>query len=271
MSVDPHVDACLAAISSRTDALVAEAVQLSDEQWAAPTNCAPWRVRELVAHVTEGGEAFVACVRRGLAGSVDAPDGDARARRQAELAEADAGAVAAALQAVTIAFAQVYEGLDDGALSALCYHRRGNRPVRWYAVHRLSEVAFHAWDVDRSLGRDPVFPESVAVLILPTLLESNAARTYAAGLTPERGSGERFALAVGGDAAASWIVQVDPDQLVVQRGRADAGLTVTGSAADLALLVYGRRELPDLVASHAVRLDGDVELAGRFARVFPRP
>ena len=105
----------------------------------------------------------------------------------------------------------------------------------------------------------------------PTLLESNAPRTYAAGLTPERGSGERFALGVGGDTAASWIVQVEPDRLVVQRGRADADLTVTGSAADLALLVYGRRELPDLVASHAVRLDGDVELAGRFGRVFPRP
>ena len=200
MSADPHVDACLAAIGSRTDALVAEAVQLSGEQWDTPTNCAPWRVRELVAHVTEGGEAFVACVQRGLAGSVDPPDGDARARAvRPSSRNSTAGAVAAALQAVTTDFAQVYEGLDDDALSALCYHRRGNRPVRWYAVHRLSEVAFHAWDVDLSLGRDPRFPASVAVLILPTLLESNAPRTYAAGLTPERGSGERFALSVGGD------------------------------------------------------------------------
>ena len=72
-------------------------------------------------------------------------------------------------------------------------HRRGNRSVRWYAAHRLAELAFHAWDFQVSTGQTPTLDEQVALLLLPTLLESNVPRTYAAGLSTERGAGERYA------------------------------------------------------------------------------
>ena len=45
------------------------------------------------------------------------------------------------------------------SFEAICFHRRGNRSVRWYAAHRLAEVAFHSWDVQVSLDRDPTFYE----------------------------------------------------------------------------------------------------------------
>jgi hypothetical protein len=179
--------------------------------------------------------------------------------------------VARALQAVTDAFVGLYAGLDEAALETICFHRRGNRSVRWYAAHRLAEVAFHGWDLQLSLGRQPVLDEPVADLLLPTLLESNAPRTYAAGRTPERGSGERYLLAVRGDPQACWLVTISAEQLEAQRGAAPADLSITGSATDLALLAYGRAELPSLAESGAVQLEGDPALVDRFARIFPRP
>jgi uncharacterized protein (TIGR03083 family) len=270
---DPHVARCLGSIRTLSDELVTELRALKPEALDGPTNCAPWRVRDLAAHVVSSGEGFVASIRQGLAGSVEPTlSNEARHHRQMQLAEADPETVARALEAVTGEFVGLYDGLDDGQLAAICFHRRGNRSVRWYAAHRLAEVAFHGWDLRFSLGQGPQLDEQVAGLLLPTLLESNAPRTYAAGLTPQRGSGERYQLAVADDAEACWLVTIDPDKLEAQRGRGPADLTITGSAATLALLIYGRgQDLRTLGQSGAVRLEGDLALAGRFALIFPRP
>jgi uncharacterized protein (TIGR03083 family) len=274
MSTDPHVARCLSSIRELSDALVRDLLALSPEAWDGPTNCAPWRVRDLAAHVVTSGEGFVASIRQGLAGSVEpSVSTDERHRRQAELEAADARTVARALQAVTVDFVGLYDNLQEHELSAICFHRRGNRSVRWYAAHRLAEVAFHSWDVQFSLGREPKLDEQVAALLLPTLLESNAPRTYAAGLTPQRGTGERYLLVVVDHPSARWLVTIDPEKLEARRGgdAADAEMTITGSAGVLALLVYGRFELRSLAQSGAVRLDGDLALTDRFALIFPRP
>jgi hypothetical protein len=82
-------------------------------------------------------------------------------------------ATAEALARVTDEFESLYLGLSDAQLDVLCFHRRGNRSVRWYAAHRLAEVTFHGWDLDASLGRPPDLSTEVALLLLPTLLESS--------------------------------------------------------------------------------------------------
>jgi len=269
MLTDPQVARCLRFIGERSDGLAGDVRALSLDAWNGPTNCPPWRVRDLVAHVVVSGEGFAASIARGLAGSVEPAVGaEERQRRQAELEAADPSTVARALQAVTVQFTGLYDGLDEAQLSAICFHRRGNRSVRWYAAHRLAEVAFHAWDVHSSLGREPRLDEEVAALLLPTLLESNAPRTYAAGLTPQRGSGERYMLAVDGEHVARWLVTIDADRLEARRGASGpADMAISGSASALALLVYGRADL-----THAgLRTDGEQALADRFALIFPRP
>jgi uncharacterized protein (TIGR03083 family) len=272
MSSDPQVERCLSSIRQLCDALVSDLRSLSPQALDGPTNCAPWRVRDLAAHIVSSGEGFVASIRRGLAGSVEPSIGDEdRHRRQLELESADSELLARGLQSVTVDFEALYDGLEEPWLSAICFHRRGNRSVRWYAAHRLAEVAFHTWDIQFSLGQKPELDEKVAMLLLPTLLESNAPRTYAAGLTPQRGNGERYLLAATGDSSASWVVTIDQDKLQALRGGTLADLSIAGSAASLALLVYGRSDLHALVQSGAVRLDGDLALADRFALIFPRP
>ena len=272
MPDDLDIARCLSSITQVSRALAADLDSLSPDEWDGPTNCPPWRVRELAAHIVVSGEGFAASVRQGLAGSVDPPgDQEERLRRHAALESSDPATVARALRTVTADFVGIYDGLDQRDLGALCYHRRGNQPVRWYAAHRLAEVAFHYWDVDFSLGREPELDQHVAQLLLPTLLQSNAPRTYAAGLTPQRGSGERFLLAVKDDPGASWVITIDPEQLLAERGSGPADLSISGSAADLALLAYGRLDLKALAQSGALRLDGDLAMADRFPLIFPRP
>jgi ubiquinone biosynthesis protein UbiJ len=136
--------------------------------------------------------------------------------------------------------------------------------VRWYAAHRLAELAFHGWDLNVSLSRAAIFSDGTANLLLPMLLESNVPRTYAAGLSEMRGSGERYVLRTP---SAAWTVTVDPDLLHVERGQHPADVSVTAPPGVLALLVYGRTSLQD----PAIRVEGDSAAAERFASVFPKP
>jgi uncharacterized protein (TIGR03083 family) len=260
MSADSHVDGCLIAIRDLSETLSAEIATLSLEAWNGPTNCPPWRVRDLASHIVSSGQGFVGSIRRGLAGSVEAPQ-----RHGAEDAP-EPTSVARSLDALTDEFESLYRGLSAAQLDTICYHRRGNRSIRWYAAHRLAEVAFHGWDLRTSLGRNPTFDDTVAALILPTLLESNAPRTYAAGLSQQRGGGERYTLIVRDEPMSRWLVTINPDRLEVTPGGGDADLSITASASTLALLVYGRAELASIP-----KVEGDPALIARFAKVFPRP
>ena len=91
----------------------------------------------------------------------------------------------------------------------------------------LAEVAFHRWDVQYSLGKDAVFDDEIAALLLPTLIESNAPRTYAAGLSAERGRDERYVLAVPGAPAASWLVTIGPEELDARLGDGPADVVIS--------------------------------------------
>ncbi len=272
---DPTVEGHLAAIHELSEAFAGTLLSLEPAAWDAPTNCDPWRVRDLVAHVVTGAESFAISVRRGLAGSTEPAFGpDVRQRRQDELAAAGPAPLVQALRAATGEFGALYDGLEDDQLDAICFHRRGKRTVRWYAAHRLAEVAFHSWDLAASLntgGPEPSLAEDVAAMLLPTLIESNAPATYQAGLTAERGGGERILLAVAGDASIRWLISIDPDRLRITRGGGLADLDLTGSPAALALLVYGRRDVAHLAASGDLHVQGDPAVADRFGLIFPKP
>jgi uncharacterized protein (TIGR03083 family) len=267
-----QVIACLAALRRRSDELVRVIEALSAVEWDQETNCAPWRVHDLATHLVTSGEGFLQNIRRGLAGTVEPPPG--RPERQAQLVTGGPRTVAAALAQVTTDFEALYSGLSDEQLDTVCFHRRGNRSICWYAAHRLAEVAFHGWDLETSLGRAPRLDDGIARLLLPTLIESNVPRTYAAGLSQARGSGERYLLRVADDPAAAWLVTIDADALHVSSGDAlpvsqvdaPADVRVTASAAELALLVYGRAALTTLAG-----VEGEPASIGRFAEIFPRP
>ena len=254
---DSHLLACLSHIRAISAGLRDEIATLSPEAWNGPTNCPPWTVADLCTHMVTSGQGFVASIRNGLAGSTQPVP-----RSPREFANAQE--VAQALREVTREFVGLYVGLSEEQLETVCFHRRGNRSVRWYAAHRLAELAFHGWDLHTSLHRTAVLNEQVAELLLPTLLESNVPRTYAAGLSQERGSGERYLLRCP---HAVWTVTIGPDELHVLRGESAADATITAPAAALALLVYGRTTLFD----PRVHTEGNAAHLDRFSRIFPVP
>ena len=266
MGDDVDVGGCLAAISDLSSLAAVLIGEISLAGWESVSNCPPWRVGDLASHVVDGGRSFVWNIRRGLASSVEPPS------PPSPVTYASPDDVASALRAVTAEFVTLYDGLGPQDLDVPCFHRRGNRPVRWYATHRLLEVAFHTRDLQISLGLPASLSEDVARLVLPTILESNAPRTYAAGLSEERGRGERYVLSVVRDASLRWLITIDSDFAVSRGGSDSDALEIVGPASELALLTYGRAPLPDLVGTGAVTVaSGDDALVDRFGSVFPKP
>lgn len=265
---DPEVDRSLRYIRDVSWRFRDELADLPPEAWDAPTNCPPWAVRHLVAHVTSSGEWFRLSVERGVAGSVEPSVTDeGRARRMDELSAASPEERIRALDRVTDGIEELYARLGPQELQAICYHRRGNRSARWYALHRLAEVAFHEWDFRRSLGQAAAFDEEVARFLLPMLLESNLPRMYSGG---PRGQG-RFRLLVEREPESSWLLVASPDRLEVTPGGGDADVAVGASPGVLALLVYGRAELAEVERQGRARVEGDRALAERFHAIFPKP
>jgi uncharacterized protein (TIGR03083 family) len=267
MAAHPEVDESLRQIRLLVRQLQDDFASLPEEAWDAPSNCPPWPVRRLAAHLVENAEFIRRNVEAGVAGQTEATlTTEQRQERLRELAAAP-GQMATALADLTAAFETVMERLSADQLEAICYHPAGNRSARWYAQQRLAEIAMHRWDLQRSLGRDAELDETVAAFLLPMLLESNLPRTYRRG---PRGEG-RFRLAVAGRPAQSWLLAASPDELRVERGGDDADVKITAPAAVLALLIYARANLAEAEAAGQARVEGSRARAEQFHTIFPGP
>ena len=272
MSAQPDVDQSLHLIRTATRRIQERLAALPPEAWDGPSNCLPWRVRELIGHLVNGAWTFRLSVERGVAGSVDPAIPEAE--REARIAAVGAAApdeLRERLERETEQFEALYERLSADELEAICYHRRGNRPARWYVQHRLAEVAFHQWDLERSLGRPATLDPEAAEFLLPMLLESNLPRIYATG---PRGQG-RFRLVEESRGAApavrTWLLDATPERLDVQRDGRAADVTIAAPPEVLALLIYGRADLAEEERQGRARVEGDRTLAGQFNAIFRGP
>jgi uncharacterized protein (TIGR03086 family) len=121
-----------------------------DEQWAAPTGCPGWTVRDLIAHLV-GGTRGVAAALRGEA----PPDGDQPGTDQP--GTDPAAALRAAGEQARAAFAA------PGALERVVSVPAGVVPGA-VALHlRLTELLVHGWDLARATGQPTTgLPEDLA-------------------------------------------------------------------------------------------------------------
>ena len=266
MAAHPEVDQSLRHIRAQSDRLHEELAGLPPEAWDTPSNCPPWPVRRLVAHIVNNAEFVQQNVERGVAGLTEPGiTPEERARRVQELTDASPTEVVATLDRVTADLEGVYQRLGPNELEAICYHPSGNRSARWYAQQRLAEITFHRWDLLHSLGREPRIDDQVATFLLPMLLESNLPRIYRRG---PKGEG-RFRLVVEGAPNQSWLLTATPEELRVQCGGDGADVTITAPASVLALLIYGRANITDEERQGRARVEGDRALAERFNTIFP--
>jgi uncharacterized protein (TIGR03086 family) len=117
-----------------------------DEQWADPTPCSEWSVRDLVSHVVMGNRLFAGI----LAGT--APEGPpAAAPPPSGLARAYQDSAAD----LVAAFGQ------PGVLDRVVTVPFGTVPGS-VALHlRITEILAHGWDVARATGQAADFPADV--------------------------------------------------------------------------------------------------------------
>jgi uncharacterized protein (TIGR03086 family) len=131
------------------------------EQWAGPTPCTDWTVRQLVNHLV-GGNIMFAAIVDGLPVDRSSTDhlGDDPVAAYLGAAVAAFGRPGALEQVVTVPF-----GTVPGVV----------------ALHlRITEVLVHGWDLARAIGGMPAFPDD---LVAQELAFSRAALD---GLPPER-------------------------------------------------------------------------------------
>jgi uncharacterized protein (TIGR03086 family) len=116
---------------------------VADDQWANPTPCTDWDVRQLVDHVIE----IQRQIPEGLGVSVD--DGaDEREKWKAVRA--------AAIEALR----------QPGVLERTMPGRGGEVPVEMALIPRLSDLLLHTWDLARATGSDErIDPDAAAVVL----------------------------------------------------------------------------------------------------------
>jgi uncharacterized protein (TIGR03086 family) len=120
------------------------------EQWAAPTPCTGWTVRDLVNHVVAGNRRFASLLRGGSPAAVDpdAPVPDL-------LGDEPLAAHREAAEAVVAAFRQ------PGVLEEMVTVPVGTVPGIVALNVRIIDVLVHGWDLARATGQAARFPDDI--------------------------------------------------------------------------------------------------------------
>ena len=206
---------------------------LDDEQWAAPTRCDAWSVREVIAHLVGTNQFWAISISSGLAGAptrflatfdpVSTPpqlvDG-LRSMTPAQVLEGfveSNGAIAAAL-----------DGLDEAGWDTQAESPPGHVAIRALVLHALWDSWIHERDVLLPLGVTPVEEPD----------EITASLTYAAALglalQASAGSTRLGALAVDAtDPDIKLVVEAGPTVVVCDGEPPDDAARLTGSAVGL--------------------------------------
>lgn len=235
---------------------------LHDTQWAAPTRCEGWTVKDVVAHLTTANQLWTYSINEAAEG-----------RPSRLLVDFDPVATPAALVdaasslSPTETFA-AYAASDDDLRTALGTVTQddmdrpaeappGHLPLRAVILHALWDAWTHERDIALPLGLDaPVEPDEVT-----------AALVYAAAIGPvllaAAGSTRRGVLLVRAtEPAVELVVEVGPT-VRVQSSRGDrVAPTLTGSAVDLVEGLTFRAPLSRTIG------DDDLWLLGSLGEAF---
>jgi uncharacterized protein (TIGR03083 family) len=154
---------------------------------------------------------------------------------------------------------RIVGGLTDDELGQRTFpHPFGERNIGWYCTQLLTEVAFHRWDLNRSLGQDGPLPEDLAAYFLPFMLDRD--EPVFGGRKSQSGD-QVFTLASD---AGSWRLAVGAEGTTTGPVSSAEGAVISGTPGWLCLAVYGRTR----VDAPAFSVAGPADSADRFAAIF---
>jgi uncharacterized protein (TIGR03083 family) len=207
---------------------------LDDGQWAAPSRCEAWTVRDVVSHLVGVDQFWHLTIGAGLAGASTRflqKDFDPVVT-PAQLVDGARDVAAPAVLEQFVAgveqLAQDLTGLDDEQWQLLAESPPGHVPLHALVRHALWDAWIHERDVVLPLGMAPVEePDEVAVSL-----------EYAAALGPAflaMGGSTRAATLVvdGTDPTTHVVIELGPT-VVVHDGEASPGaVRISGRSAEL--------------------------------------
>jgi uncharacterized protein (TIGR03086 family) len=133
-------------IARAVDATGQLVAAVRDDEWAIPTGCTGWTVRDLVGHLVGGNRAFAA-----MAAGEEPPGGDDPLGDDPLAAYRESG------EALRAAFTR------PGVLDEVFRVPAGTLPGAVVLHLRLTELLVHGWDLARATGRSTtVLPADLA-------------------------------------------------------------------------------------------------------------
>ena len=246
--------------------LVSELRAGGDTAWEAPTACAGWAARDVVAHVAQALAFFNAATHAALDGQPPPPSDPAQMQAAAaQLLAQPRESVLHALAERNEGYCEYLDSLDVAALPTPVDLSFMVLPVWQLALVRMNEVVLHRWDI-RSVQQPDVPVDSEGV---PLALEMSLGGAQIMATHGEKTNGT-WQLDVTGPGGGSVVVRVQGDQVSAQRGTApEADVRLTLPAEALLRLLWGRLDLATALDSGRARLDGDRGKALALQRLFP--
>lgn len=133
----------------------------------------------------------------------------------------------------------------------------------WLRVQTV-EAAVHRWDAQGAIGERAPLDVELAAEAVGLHFGVLVPGWRAMGQAPQ-GKGERYGFRRT-DGPGAWTVSFEGDEVRVAEGAVEsAEVTVSGSAADLLLFLWGR------IPAERMAADGDRETIGRFFELAPNP
>jgi uncharacterized protein (TIGR03083 family) len=228
----------------------AEVVKPADPAAPVPT-CPDWTVADLISHlggVHRWAAHHVATLAPRRVSSADLD------LRQPE----DPSALAEWLAAGIGPMVATFRSADP---DAKVWGWGADRHARFWPRRMVHETAVHRADATFAVGAEPEIDDVVAVDGIDELLANLPHAAYfAPGVGELRGDGESIGLKAG-DCEASWRIRLLPAGFAWDWSAEPSEVDVHAVAADLLLLVYGRRRLDD---AGRFEIRGDRALLERF-------
>ncbi|MFD4660662.1 maleylpyruvate isomerase family mycothiol-dependent enzyme [Kitasatospora sp. NPDC058444] len=227
MTPNEHVDA----VAAETDRFTT-AVRSADPATPVPT-CPDWTLADLVRHTGSVQRWFTVLLRRRIQAPPTSRDVDLMLPERAEDYPAwltESGAEAAATFATTDLDAPMWAwGADQHA--------------RFWVRRMLFETLVHRVDAELALGLKPEIDPDLAADGVAEFLTNLPNATLFAPHTAKLRAADRTLRFTRTDGDGDWLIRLRPDGFdLAPDDTAAADATVSATAADLLLLLYGRTD-----------------------------
>ena len=252
---------------------------LPADSWWKPSACGRWEIRDVVAHLAGGAEAYAGLVSRGLRGDLSPPEG----RPPAGTLDANSAAeiiadgaisrrervgdeLLSSFEAKSEALDQVFGSVGPDQWEVPCYHIPGIMPVRAFVDLRLTELAMHGWDIRSILESEAQLPaESIPAFV--DVIRRLFEWLFWPGSEPSTPVRYRFNLTADEPTDIDITLEGDTARIGTST-ESDANVTLRCNTETFVFMMYGRLGFDSAIASGRLLVEGDKSLASQLGQCF---